>query len=235
MEKYPGLKIAVVVSRKWDGAEIAEEITSKLKDKNLQPRFFLLFTTIHYKSEFQKILNGIKNVFPDAPLIGGTVAGFMTQDGCYTGGVTVLTIDYSNMEIAIGIGYNTKKNPKSAATEFVKMLSKGILNSNYNENLLFIFTSGTRVPSLLGTGVKRVYKTRIPSSVLSRMLKTSFQVSQKGVGREDIILEELSKQIPDINIIGGSSIDDNKMETNYQFFNTEIFTNTVVGLLIKTI
>jgi hypothetical protein len=104
----------------------------------------------------------------------------------------------------------------------------------YSNKFLFLLTSGTRVPSLLGTGVKRVYKTKIPSSMLSGMLKTSFQVSQKGVGREEIILEEISKQLPDFGIIGGSSIDDNKMEANFQFFNTEIFTNSVVGISIKT-
>lgn len=227
-------KAAVEISRKWNGGEVAEEIIQKFKNKNLNPKFILLFTTIHYESEFEKILSGIKNEYPDAPLIGGTVSGFMTQEGCYTRGVTALTIDYSNMDIAVGMGHNTKKNPVGASTEFAEMVKKEINDSRYSQNFLFVLTSGTRVPSLLGTGIKRVYKTKIPSSMLSRLLKTSFQVSQKGVGREDKILEEISRQLPDFNIIGGSSIDDNKMETNFQFFNNEIFTNTVVGLSIKT-
>ena len=227
-------KAAVEISRKWDGDEVAAEITQKFKDKNLNPKFILLFTTIHYESEFEKILTGIKKEYPDAPLVGGTVAGFMTQEGCYTRGVTALTVDYPNMDVAIGVGHNTKKNPENASTEFAEMIKKGVINSQFTRNFLFVLTSGTRVPSLLGTGVKRVYKTKIPSSMLSRMLKTSFQLSQKGVGREDIILEEISKQLPDFSIVGGSSIDDNKMEANFQFFNNEIFTNSVVGLSIKT-
>jgi len=225
---------AVEISRKWDGTEVATEINQKFKDKNLNPKFILLFTTIHYESEFEKILAGIKNEFSDAPLIGGTVAGFMTQDGCYTRGVTALAVDYPNMDVSVGIGHDTKKNPVNASTKFTEMIKKGNNDSQYSRNFLFVLTSGTRVPSLLGTGVKRVYKTKIPSSVLSRLLKTSFQTSQKGVGREDKILEGISKQMPDFNIIGGSSIDDNKMEINFQFFNREVFTNTVVGLSIKT-
>ena len=227
-------KAIVEVSRKWDGEEVARELSDKIKNKIASPKFILLFTTIHYEKEFEKILNGIKNDFPEPPLIGGTVAGFMTQEGCYTRGVTALAVEYENMDVAIGIGHNTKKNPLNASVECSDMLKKEIDGSNFPNKFLFVLTSGTIVPSLLGTGVKRVYKTKIPSSMLSRLLKTSFQTSQKGVGREDIILEEISKQMPEFNIIGGSSIDDNNMEKNYQFFNNNIYTNTVICLAIKT-
>ena len=55
MEDKPEFNAAVEVSRKWDGTEVAEEIISKIKNKSLQPRFILLFTTIHYEGEFEKI------------------------------------------------------------------------------------------------------------------------------------------------------------------------------------
>ena len=58
-------KAAVEISRKWDGNEVANEITQKFKSKALNPRFILLFTTIHYQSEFEKILSGIKNEYPE--------------------------------------------------------------------------------------------------------------------------------------------------------------------------
>ena len=227
-------KAAVEISRKWDGEEVARELSDKIKNKTASPKFILLFTTIHYEKEFEKILNGLKNEFPDAPLVGGTVAGFMTQEGCYTRGVTALTVDYPNMDIAIGIGHNTKKNPVNASRECTDMLKMNSSTSFFPQKFLFVLTSGTRVPSLLGTGVKRVYKTKIPSYMLSKLLKTSFQTSQKGVGREDIILDEISNRMSDFNIIGGSSIDDNKMEANFQFFSNKIYTNSVVGLSIKT-
>jgi len=227
-------KAAVEISRKWDGDEVAAEITQKFKDKNLTPKFILLFTTIHYESEFEKILTGIKKEYPDAPLIGGTVAGFMTQEGCYTRGVTALTIDYPNMDVAIGVGHNTKKNPEKASKECTEMIKNNIKDSTFQEKLLFVFPSACIVPSLTGSGTKRLYKSKVTRSVIPRLLKTSLRVSQKGVGREEILLEEISKQMSDFNIIGGSSIDDNKMEKNFQFFNEEIFTNSVPCLAIKT-
>jgi len=227
-------KAAVEISRKWDGAEIANEITQKFKDKNLNPKFILLFTTIHYESEFEKILSGFKKEYPDAPLVGGTVAGFMTQDGCYTRGVTALTIDYENMDIYVGIGHNTKKDPEKASNDFSNMIANNFKNEEYLNKLLFLFPSACVVPSLTGTGAKRFYKSKLTGSMVLKLLKTSLKVSQKGVGKEDIILEEISKRFPDFNIIGGSLIDDNKMEKNFQFYNNEILTNSVIGLAIKT-
>lgn len=234
MISYPEFKIAVEVSRKWDGTEIAKELTKKIKDKNLQPKFILLFITIHYEREFKKILNGIKNEFSSAPLVGGTVAGFMTSEGCYTRGVTILTLDYPNMEISVGIGHNTKKNPEESSIEFSKMINSNFKSSAFSNNILFIFPSACIVPSLTGSGTKKFYKSKLTGSMVLKLLRTSLQVSQKGVGREEIILKKVSEQFPDFNIIGGSLIDDNKMEKNFQFYENEVFTNTIVGLAIKT-
>ncbi len=224
-------KASVEISRKWDGEEVAIEIVDKIKNKMSKPKFILLFTTIHYEKEFKKLLSGIKDAFPDSPLIGGTVAGFMTQEGCYTRGVTALAIDYPNMDVAVGIGHNTKKNPKKAAIELSNMIKMNIA-SEYSEKFLFILTSGTKVPSLLGTGVKKVYKSKISSYMVSNLLRTSSQVSQRGLGREDRVLENISRYMSNYKIIGGSSIDDNKLEKNFQFFNKDIHSNSVIGLSI---
>jgi hypothetical protein len=229
---------AVGISRKWDAREAGREVArSTLQKLNSPPNFFLLFSTIHYEKYggFEEFLNGVWEVLPQGtPLVGGTVPGFMNNYGCFTRGTTGLAISSKNMDVSIGIGSNTKRNPKKAARNFTEMIKNNKMQSNYNNKFLFVLISGSIVPSFPGMGMKRVVKTKIPSSVVSRMLKTSLQVSQKGVGREDIILEEISKQMPDFSIVGGSSIDDNKMEKNYQFFNDKVFTNSVVGLSLQT-
>ncbi len=227
-------KISVEISRKWDGDKVASELIEKIKKNISLPKFILLFSTIHYEKEFKKILGGIRSCFPDAPLIGGTVAGFMTNEGSYTRGVTVLAVDYSNIKINIGIGHNTKKNPEKAALEFIKMIKDNESHLDSPEKFLFILTSGTKVPSLTGTGVKRVYKSKISSLMVSKLLKSSPKISDKGLGREDRILEKIAENLPEYKIIGGSSIDDNKLEKNYQFFNDNIFTNSVIGISIET-
>jgi hypothetical protein len=232
MEEKPKFKAAVEVSRKWDGNQVAIELSIKIKNKCPKPRFILLFTTIHYEGEFEKILSGLKKEFPDIPIIGGTIAGFMTQEGCYTRGVTAFSIDYPNMDIAVGIGQNTKKNPIKASLECTEMIKSNIKENKYSEKFLFLLPSGSKVPSLSGSETKRIYKTKVPSSMLSGLLKTSIRLYQRGVGKEDIILDCVSHELPDFKIIGGSSIDDNKMEKNFQFFNDQIYSNSVIGLSI---
>jgi hypothetical protein len=227
-------KAAVEVSRKWDGTEVAKELSNKIKNKITSPKFILLFTTIHYEKEFEKILNGLKNEFSDSPLIGGTVAGFMTQDGCYTRGVAVLTVDYPNLKVSIGLGQNTKKNPERASNDFSEMIINNLGNQNFSNKILLSFPSACIVPSLTGGGSKKLYKSKLASSMILHLLKTSLQVSQKGVGREDVLLDKVTKNIPEFNIVGGSLIDDNKMEKNFQFFNEKIFTNSIIGLALNT-
>jgi hypothetical protein len=237
MEKTK-FEAAVGMSRKWDAREAGREVARSAIEKiSHPPNFFLLFSTIHYEKYggFEQFLQGVWDVLPeDIPLIGGTVPGFMNNYGCYTRGATGLAVSYDNMNIAVGIGQNTKRSPEKAAKQCIEMIKKDLNQSLYQEKFLFVLISGSIVPSFPGMGMKRVVKTKIPSSVVSRLLKTSLQVSQKGIGREDIILEEISKYLPDFNIIGGSSIDDNKMEKNFQFFNKKVITNSVVCLSIET-
>jgi hypothetical protein len=57
---------------------------------------------------------------------------------------------------------------------------------------------------------------------------------QYGVGREEEVLDAFTNEFPDYTIIGGSSIDDNNMIDNYQFFGNNIYTNSIVALGIKT-
>ncbi|PNX46567.1 MAG: hypothetical protein BV456_12080 [Thermoplasmata archaeon M8B2D] len=234
MSEDETFKVTVEISRKWEGNEVAKELSEKINNKISSPKFILLFTTIQYEKEFEKILNGLKTKFPNSPLIGGTVAGFMTEEGCFTRGVTSLAVDCSNIKISTGIGHETKKNPEKASIEFVKKIKDNANQFNSTEKFLFILTSGTKVPSLIGKDVKRVYKSKISSIMVSKLLKASPRISDKGLGREDKVLEIISKSLPDYKIIGGSSIDDNKLEKNYQFFNDEIFTNSVVGISIET-
>ena len=71
--------------------------------------------TIHYEKHggFEEFIAGVWDVLPKGtPLVGGTVAGFMNNYGCYTRGCTAIAVSYPNMDVAVGIGHNTKRNPK---------------------------------------------------------------------------------------------------------------------------
>jgi hypothetical protein len=232
------VQAAVGMSRKWDARDAGREVArNTIKQLETPPDFFLLFSTIHYKDHggFEEFLKGIYDVLPKGtPLVGGTVAGFINNDGCYARGTTALAVSYPNMDIAIGIGHNTKRNPKKAVAKSCNMIKDKLINSKYNNKFLLNFVSGPSTIKIPGQGNKRV----IDSGFMSKFIVSAFGMSQyifqKGLGREDEILEESSKNLPDYRMLLGASIDDHKGLINFQFFNDKIFTNALVNLGIAT-
>jgi hypothetical protein len=226
------------MSRKWDAREAGREVAQTSMEKlNQPPIFFLLFSTIHYQKNggFQEFLNGVWDVLPDnTPLIGGTVVGFMTESGCYSRGAVAIACSYNNCDVAVGIGKNTKKNPEKAAEECANKIRDGLKESNFSESFTFQLVSGPTVPHFPGVGSSFVLKGKFKSSLAARLIETSTKKLQKGIGREEEILYKMSKIMEETSIISGSASDDMKLSQNYQFFNKEVFTNSVVALSIKT-
>ncbi|MBN1222979.1 MAG: hypothetical protein JXB23_06995 [Candidatus Aminicenantes bacterium] len=227
------LEVCVEVSREWEGRKVAEDLVNKIKMAVQKPKFILLFATIDYEKDFKTIISGIKSKFSDSPLVGGTVAGFTTPEGCYTRGVTVMALNYPNMDVAVGLGRNTKRNPDGAAKECAKMLKAGLKSSRWKGRFLFDIISGTEIPNIPGVG-----RGVIKSTAMSKMVRGGMRISQfliqKSIGREEDVLDEMLKMLPEFNILGGSSIDNVKMSRNFQFFNTSVLTNSVVCLGMAT-
>jgi len=166
-------------------------------------------------------------------LVGGTVAGFMNNNGCYTRGCTALAVSYSNMDVAVGVGRNTKRDPDKAATKCAEMIKKKLDKSNYINKFLIDITSSGIVPTMPGIGRRKVITSRLGGALLKTLNATCRRL-QIGPGREDEIIDTLSKKLKDYGIIGGSTVDDNRWERNFQFFGEEVLTNSVIVLGFKT-
>jgi len=236
LKSKPEFKAGVGLSRKWDAREAGREVAlttlEKLGDK--KPDFFLLFSTIHYEKYggFQEFLAGVWDILPEGtPLIGGTVAGFIIPQGCFTRGATALAVSYPNMDVAVGIGRNTKRAPHLAAKQCAEMIKRGLRGSRYENKFLIDVISGPTIPKLSFFN-KKVIKSKILENVIPILFHISEKILQKGVGREEEILDELIKNLPEYSIIGGSTYDDNKMTRNYQFYSKYIFTNSIVALAL---
>jgi len=235
--KQDDFEASVGMSRKWDareaGREVAENTLKKLKHK---PTFFLLFSTIHYEKHggFQEFLNGVWDVLPEGtPLIGGTVAGFMNPEGCFMHGASALAVTYPNMDVAIGIGHNTKRNPKKSALKCAKMIKNGLEQSKYENNFILGLISGGIIPQIPGMGRKRVIK-GFSGKISVNLTNFSTKFLQKGIAREDEILEIFTNQLKNWKILGGSLMDDMNFLTNYQFCNNDIFKNSIISIGVKT-
>ncbi len=232
------IETAIGMSRKWDAREAGREVAETAIQKLTRPPdFFLLFSTIHYEKYggFQQFLDGVWDVLPKGtPLVGGTVTGFMNNYGCFSRGASALAVSYSAMDVAVGVGKNSKRNPHRAARQCAEMIDNRLKNSLYKNKFLLNFISGPVMPSIPGVGQKKYIRSGFISRFALQALGLSQVLVQKGLGREDEIFEKTIQQLPDYHMILGTSMDDYKGMKNYQFFNDKVMTNTVVNLGMAT-
>jgi hypothetical protein len=232
------LEAAVGMSRKWDAREAGREVAeSTLNKLDSDPDFFLLFSTIHYEKHggFKELLNGVWDILPEkTQLIGGTVTGFMNNYGVYTRGTTALAVSDPDMDVVSGYGKNTKRNPKKAAKQCAKMIQKGLQDSKYENKFLLNLISASEIPNIPFLGRKKIYTEGFSTKILLRLFGFSQYVLQKGAGRDDEVIEELTKCLPDYSMLGGGTVDDGENLKNFQFFNNRILTNSIVNLGMKT-
>ena len=228
------LEAAVGMSRKWDAKEAGKEVArSTIEKLSTPPDFFLLFSTIHYEKYggFQEFLNGVWDVLPKGtPLVGGTVAGFINHQGCYTRGTTAIAVSNSNMDVAVGMGRNTKRNPKKPAKECSYMIKQGLSKSNFSNKFVFSLISSSLVLDLPMIGNKKVIKSKIFSNFLIKFFPIVNRVFQKGAGREDEVFEIIKDELAEFDGIFGSSMDDMNFLRNFQFFGDKIYQNSIVSL-----
>ncbi|HIE33811.1 MAG TPA: hypothetical protein EYP86_01565, partial [Candidatus Altiarchaeales archaeon] len=184
--EHPEFKAAVGLSRQWDAKKAGREVANTTLEKlGADPDFFLLFSTIHYEKYggFQEFLDGVWDVLPDeTPLIGGTVAGFINNYGCYTRGATALAVSYPNMDVAIGYGKNTKRNPEKAAKECANMVRRGLETTRYKNRFLFDIIGGSRVPQLPFLGRRKVVRSRIIGNLMILGFRFSNDYLGMGMG-----------------------------------------------------
>jgi hypothetical protein len=232
------VEAAVGMSRKWDAREAGREVAeTAIKNLTLPPDFFLLFSTIHYEKYggFQELLNGVWEVLPkETPLVGGTVTGFMNNYGCFSRGASALAVSYPYMDVAIGVGKNTKRNPHRAAKQCAETIQNRLKETPYKKKFLLNFISGPVMPSIPGVGQKKYIRSGFVSNFALQTFGLSQSLVQKGLGREDEIFEKTVQELPDYQMILGTSMDDYKGIRNYQFINNTILTNAVVNLGIAT-
>ena len=232
------LEAAIGMSRKWDAREAGREVAeTAIQQLSRPPDFFLLFSTIHYEKYggFQEFLNGVWDVLPKGtPLVGGTVTGFMNNYGCFSRGASGIAVSSSSLDVAVGLGRNTKRNPKKAAKQCAEMIQDTLKESPFQNKFLLNFISGPVMPSIPGVGQKKYIRSGFVSKFALQALGLSQTLVQKGLGREDEIFEETVQQLPEYQMILGTSMDDYKGIRNYQFFNDKLLTNTIVNLGVAT-
>ncbi|MFA5357585.1 MAG: hypothetical protein WC308_01550 [archaeon] len=221
-------EIGIGTSQNWDPEKASLEATTDALSKLTHPpTFVLLFSTIHYEKNngFQKILDTTYTKIPkETPLVGGTVAGFMNNNGCYTRGMTILTCYSDEIEPNIDFASNIKINPQTASNK---------LNFQDNENSIIItnIANGT-VPNLPFLGRKRIIRAPLPDKILLKSVEL-LSLFGYGVGREPEFEKNLAQRLPNTSQLIVANYDDNNSLSNYQFHKKAVLKNSASCLQLK--
>ncbi len=91
--------VTIYVSRKWDAKEAASELVANARAAHgTGIQLCLLFSTIHYRSNggFTALVRTVFEGLNEAPLVGGTVAGFSTKEGSFSRGALPIAFSGNN-------------------------------------------------------------------------------------------------------------------------------------------
>lgn len=228
------LEVSIGLSRKWDAKEAGIEVAkTAIKNLNRPPSFILIYATIHYKDHggFQELLNGIWKVLPrGTPLIGCTVSCFINNYGCYSRGVSALAVSYPKMDVVLGLGNHSKRNPKKAGRDCANMIKKQLKSSKFKNKIVVNSISSGKLPLLPIIGRVQIIKSKFYGWIATYLGMKLFPLIGYGLGKEEDVIEEMSKCLPDFYFIGGSAEDSGDFLHNYQFINDKVLTNSVVAL-----
>jgi hypothetical protein len=228
------LEASIGHSRKWNARDAGIEVAkTAIKGLKQPPSFFIVFSTIHYKKNggFKNFLDGIWEILPKGtPLIGGTVAGFINNYGSYSRGASALAVSYPNIDVAVGIGKQTKLNPKKAVKTCSYMIKKSLEKSKFKNHFLINVISGPTIPF----SKFNVIKSKIVGKLAAHLGYKLFSLFGVGVGKEDDMIDWMVNLMPDYFIIGGSTMDSGQMFHNYQFIDNQVHTNSIVALGCST-
>ena len=217
------------------GKELAKTLKAQLGEQN--PDFIVLFSTIHYLKNggFDRLLKGVYDVFSDqVKLVGGTVRGFVNNDGCFARGATALAVSSDEMNCAIAKGTNTKRNPQKAARQCTVEIEKNLSESTYEHGFLLNIIAGAEIPNIPPIGTKKIIEPGVTSKTLSTMFAFSQKAFQMGAARDEELIEELVTLLPDYSMLSGATLDDGPGFKNYQFYNQQVLKNSIVSLGLKT-
>jgi len=232
------IEASVGLSREWDARSAGREVAKNtLEGLSSDPSFLILFSTIHYEKYggMNEFLEGVWDILPEkTPVIGGSVAGFLNNYGSFTRGASAMAVYCSDMDVALGVGNNTKRNPLSAAEKSTQMVKNGLQKSYFKNKFLFNIVSGPLLLKIPGQGDRKIVDSGIMSSFVMLSFGMSQYLLQKGLGREDEVFEQIVNDLPDYKMLLGTAVDDYKGVSNYQFFNDKLLTNSVVNIGIST-
>ena len=161
-----GIGVSVLTNSFKAGAEAAGKALKELGQKKAD----VLMAFAAPKFQQQKMVDGIKSVTKNIPMIGGTTAGEISTQGLSVNSVVIMAINSKDVKFYVGQGKNIAKNEVNAG----KQLAKNVLKkaSKKNANTLVMLPDG-----LAGDGLEVIKGAQ-------KVLGESFEIVGGSLGDE---------------------------------------------------
>jgi hypothetical protein len=92
------------------------------KIKKIPPKLVIVFAAIQYNH--QEVLDGVRSVFPNIPIVGGSAAGEITNAQTVYDAIVVMALGGDTLDVETGICNNVSKNSFKAAACSARALMK---------------------------------------------------------------------------------------------------------------
>jgi len=123
-----GIGVSVLTNSFKAGAEAANKALKNLGSEKAD----VIMAFAAPKFEQQKMVNGIKSVIKNIPMIGGTTAGEISTQGLSVKSVVVMALNSKDIKFYVGQGKNISKNEVNAGKQLAKSVLKKALKKNAN-------------------------------------------------------------------------------------------------------
>lgn len=183
----------------------------------------MVFSSKHYEveqmqDELKELLDGVRAVTANCPLVGCTTAGTITDEGVQNNAVSVMTLSSEVIRAGTGVGMDLIKDAAGAGENAVTEALEKMRSSS---------------DPPLNQEVLRSYFTDPASAIRFNpftviMFPQGRVLSATSVYDEELIRGMRRKVGNHVPIIGGSSANGSRMKASFQFCDGDVYRNSVV-------
>ena len=184
------IKTGVGKSINQDSLKAGEEACNEALDKvGRRADFIIVFSSTFHNQ--RKVIDGVKLVSGNIPLVGCSSAGEITNEGPLSKSVVVLALETPKIKWTISARENVNKNPLKSGKEVAEEILK---KAEGKVSLFLMFSDG-----------------------LAKNKNTILKGIQKVLGNN-------------FPIVGASAGDDALFKKTYQYFNSQVLTDSLIGI-----
>lgn len=199
----------VVSSNLRDERKLAEKLCMDIKKEVEDPSFILLFSSTHI--DLKKFFRHFRDKFNEkTKIMGCSTCGEISNYGIAENTVVAMAIKSDHISVGVGIGRNLKKDGVKAGRTAAERAIQD-LEHDFSKTISY----GATV-----------------SDILKLNLFFAFVFPDSLSGREESALEGIFSVFGNrCPILGGGSGDNLKYEKTYQFYNGEVYTDSILVAL----